>query len=408
MEAFKVIAQGNGCLSAIIHFLTIKHQIMKNDPTLHGAAERALERIKADYADLLHAGPFCLERRFAPEHFHFGEFCKDFRPHAESEFIKKEAEAFGRRYGAWLENSKHYINVAWYLYPSANPAQALTITKNLSLGFYLNDVMGRDVFPSLPVDAQQAARQMIENMALLDEQLQLQPEAHPLEVANMEILREFKSHSPRSWFQKFLRIYCHHLNITHRNRNAASLGYIPDTYEYIENRCHYAAVHHLVMWIEYSDSTFLDWDKLMRTNFYQQLQRLHWVVAAFPALANDLFSFENEVIDNDCDSNLVSVIVLNNPHMSLREAIDEAAAIVRNIVREIMDLLPKIEGEAHQLRNSYPDLASMLTIHLNGITRFVQASWLWQAYSKRYKRPESIWQETRLVREPMTNSEAAS
>jgi hypothetical protein len=370
---------------------------MKNDTTLQVGTRRALERIKKEYIDLLNAEPLCLERLFSPENFYFPEFCKDFRPHAESEGIKKEAEAFGRHYGAWLENSRHYINVAWYLYPSADARRALTITKNLSLGFYLNDVMGRDVFPSLPVSEQLSARQMIENMALLDETLQIRPDAHPLEVANMEVLQEFQHHSPKLWFRKFLQTYCHHLNITHRDRNAASLGYIPDLYEYIENRCHYAAVHHLVMWIEYSDANFLDWDFLARTNFYQKLQRLHWVAAAFPALANDLFSFESEVIDNDCDSNLVSVIVLNNPGLSLREAIDQAAAVVRNIVMEITELLQLITWEVNQLRHSDPDLVSMLTVHLKGITQFVQASWLWQAYSKRYKRPESIWQETKLA-----------
>jgi hypothetical protein len=373
---------------------------MKNETTLHGAAWRTLGRMKADYSNLLHAEPFCLERLFSPEHFYFGEFCKDFRPHAGSEGIKKEAEAFGRSYGTWLENSRHYINVAWYLYPSADPGRVLTITKNLSLGFYLNDVMGRDVFPSLPVGEQLAARRMIENMALVDEGLHLAEGAHPLEVANVEVLREFQRHSPKSWFSKFLRVYCYHLNITHRNRNAVSLGYIPDLYEYIENRCHYAAVHHLVMWIEFGNGMFLDWDRLAATNFFQKLQRLHWVAAAFPALANDLFSFESEVIDNDCDSNLVSVIALNDPDLSLREAIGQAAAVVRNIVMEIMELLPSIEWEASQLRRSDPDLAQMLAVHLKGISQFVQASWLWQAYSKRYKRPESIWQETRLVLEP--------
>ncbi len=373
---------------------------MNNDTTLHGHAWRTLARIKADYTDLLNAKPFCLERLFSPENFYFSEFCKHFRPHPESEGIKKAAEAFGRHYGAWLENSRHYINVAWHLYPSAHPAQALTITKNLSLGFYLNDVMGRDVFPSLPLGEQIAARQMIENMALIDDRLLIREDAHPLEVANLEILREFQLHSPKPWFNKFLQTYCYHLNITHRNRNAASLGYIPDLYEYIENRCHYAAVHHLVMWIEYSNSVFLDWEQLARTNFSQKLQRLHWVAAAFPALANDLFSFESEVIDNDCDANLVSVIALNNPDLSLREVIEQAATVVRNIVLEIIELLPLIAWEVNQLRPSDPGLASTLDIHLIGITRFVQASWLWQAHSKRYKRAESIWQETRLVLEP--------
>ena len=349
---------------------------------------------------LLGRKTYSLDALFSTEALRFGEFCKDFQPHAQSERLKTSADVFSQRYGAWLEMSRHFINCAWYLYPTADFGRVSTITKNLSLGFYLNDVMGRDVFTSLPADEQLASRTMIENMALLDEELSVAPDAHPLELANAEVLREFRENSPQDWFKRFLRLYCYHLHITHRDRNVSSLGYIPGVDEYIDNRCHYAAVHHLVMWVEYSTGVFLDWETLMKTNVFQKLQRLHWIVGAFPALANDLFSFEGEVIDNDCDSNLVMVMVLNDPGLPLTEAIERAAETVRVIVAEIMSTLGHIAREMDAIRSIDPELVTVLDIHLDGLLQFVKAAWVWQAVSKRYKRRVSLWKETTLVPVP--------
>lgn len=366
--------------------------------------QTVLDRIKTEYARLLGRKTFSLDALFSSDVLRFSEFCKGFKPHEQAERLKAEADAFSQRYGTWLEMSRHFINCAWYLYPTADFGRVLTITKNLALGFYLNDVMGRDVFTSLPADEQLASRKIIENMALLDEGLSLAPDAHPLELANVEVLREFRENAPRDWFKRFLNLYCHHLNITHRDRNVSSLGYVPGVYEYIDNRCHYAAVHHLVMWVEYSTGTFLDWEALMRTNIFSRLQRLHWVVGAFPALANDLFSFEGEVIDNDCDSNLVMVMALNDPQLSLMEAIERAAETVRAIVAEIMSTLTHIERETDAMRSVDPELASVLEMHLAGLLEFVKAAWVWQAASKRYKRRVSLWKETTFVPAPVSSA----
>jgi len=370
---------------------------MKQEQIVQAAALSVLDRIKLEYAALVQRRTLSLEALFSSRALHFGEFCKHFNPHAESERLKAKAAAFSEQYGTWLERSKHFINCAWYLYPHADFDRVLTITKNLSVGFYLNDVMGRDVFNALSPEEQAASRKMIENMALVDETLTVQRDAHPLEHANAAVLKEFRDKSPREWFRRFLQLYSHHLNITHRDRNVQALGYVPDVQEYIENRCHYAAVHHLVMWVEYSTGVFLDWEELLRTNVFQRLQRLHWVVGAFPALANDFFSFEWEVIDNGCDSNLIMVIALNHPEMSLEEAIERSADLVRDIVVEIASIIGAIEMELAGMRPVYPELVSVLETHLNGLRDFVQAAWVWQASSKRYKRMESLWRETRIA-----------
>jgi len=376
---------------------------MKQEQFVQAAALSVLDRIKSEYSSLVQFKTLSLEALFSSSALHFGTLTQHFRPHAQSERLKADADAFSAQYGAWLELSKHFINCAWYLYPSGDFDRVLTITKNLSLGFYLNDVMGRDVFTALSPEDQRASRKMIENMALLDESLTLAPDAHPLERANVEVLQEFKGISPASWFRRFLQLYSNHLNITHRDRNVQALGYIPGVPEYIDNRCHYAAVHHLVMWVEFSTGNFLDWEELAGTNFFARLQRLHWIVGAFPALANDFFSFEGEVIDNDCDSNLIMVTALNNPEMSLAEAIERSAGLVRDIVGEIVVTIRTIELEASAIRHIHPQLAAVMGLHLKGLLEFVQAAWVWQSMSKRYKRRESLWKETRIASMPVAN-----
>jgi hypothetical protein len=269
--------------------------------------------------------------------------------------------------------------------------------KNLTLGFYLNDVMGRDVFQFLSLEEQLAAEKMIRNMTRLGGDLELPAGAGAIEEANALVLREFRAQSTSEWFARFQRLYTHHIDITHRDGNTRAQGRIPDVWEYIERRCHTSGMNHIVLWVEFSDGQFLDWSQLKVVALTQKLERLHWLTAAFGALSNDLFSFEKEVVDSDSDSNLVAIIALNNPGMPLKDAIYRASEIVRDQVLELMSLLDTLKREMRQLDQTNPALAGRLTTHLSGIVRFVQASWLWQLHARRYKRPQSIWVETTLT-----------
>jgi len=266
--------------------------------------------------------------------------------------------------------------------------------KNLTLGFYLNDVMGRDTFHHLPADRQVSAREMILRMSQLDEMLHVGENAEPLEVVNAAILQEFKDHSPGWWFEKFLEVYSYHIGITHTDGNVVSQGRIPGITEYMDYRCHLGGVHHILMWIEFSDGQFLDWGKLRGYGLAQPLKRLHWVTAAFAGLSNDLFSFEKEVIDNGSDSNLVMIIALNEQEYTLMDSIQRAAGIVKALLMELLSLLDQLAVETEKLMTADRPLATQLQSHRAGIVRCVQAIWLWHCYSGRYKRPESLWMET--------------
>ena len=356
-----------------------------------------LDRIKSEYAELVHSHSFSLEELFSPKDFKFDEFCKTFSVYPQSEELLNRSEAFGREYGVWQANTKHYINCAFLLYPRGRFDQMLTIMKNLTVGFYLNDTMGRDLFKFLSAEEQKSSTRLIERMASLDESADPGDEAGPVEIANSIALREFRDAAPREWFLKFKRLYSYHLKITHRDGDTDAVGYLPEVDEYITRRCHLAGMNHIVLWVEFSDGRFLDWELLKKHSLSRRMERLHWLSAAFGALSNDLFSFEKEVIDNDSDSNLVAIVAMNKPYLSLEAVIEESSEIVRDVVLELISLLDIMAGEIPKLEAADPALAETLSTHLKGLVRFIQASWLWQLHARRYKRPHSIWHETTLA-----------
>lgn len=367
---------------------------MKKEQNVQEKAYSTMRRVHSEYEELLAGIPMSLEALISPEGFRFDEFCREFHPHPDSEALKMRIQEFGEAHGCWLPGAKHHISCALYLYPTADTYRMFCMMKNLTLGFYLNDVMGRDTFKFLPEEQQLSARAMILRMARINGELYVAPDAGVLERVNAGVLQEFKDHSPRDWFERFLEVYSYHIGITHTDGNVTAKGRIPGITEYMDYRCHLGGVHHILMWIEFSDGQFLDWERLHGYGIAQPLKRLHWVTAAFAGLSNDLFSLEKEVVDNGSDSNLVMIIALNGEQLSLKAAIGKAADIVRDLLMELLSLLEWFGDRAEAMMAVDRGLAGQLKRHREGIVRCVQAIWLWHCYSGRYKRPMSLWVET--------------
>lgn len=363
------------------------------------ASTSILSRLQTSYLDSVRSTSLSIEELVSPDGFSLNDFSKDFAPHPESSQLIQIAQAYGEKNHIWLANGKHHITCALYLYPTASFDRMLTMMKNLTLGFYLNDVMGRDTFKLQSPEEKVNSKILIEHMRDLNDILYIPADAHPLELVNAEILREFRANSPEEWFAKFLEIYCYHIGITHMDGDTSALGKIPTPKEYAERRCHLGGVHHILMWIEYSEGKFLDWELLDAMEISQNLKRLHWVAAAFAGLVNDLFSFEKEVIDNNSDSNLVAIVALNNRDLSFADIINFAASMVKDIFTELILLIKSLIERAEAISKYYPEYTTLLTSHIDAIVRCVQATWKWQCYSKRYKRQNSIWLETSLKEE---------
>jgi hypothetical protein len=156
-------------------------------------------------------------------------------------------------------------------------------------------------------------------------------------------------------------------------------------------RCHVSGMPHTVMLIEYCWGKFLDWEQLRRMEAAEDVSRINWVVSLIGCLMNDLFSFEKEVIDNACDSNLVMILLMNDQDMPLASAVLSASAMVKDLIAGFFQLKDKIRGRMY--RTMYQNA---MEEYLMGLDRCVQASWVWQVYTKRYKRTGSMWKETSL------------
>ena len=359
-------------------------------PNLQHTTSAILERVQKEYSMLTGDEPvFSLLQLFNFEGFKLEEYCQVFSPHQEMQRLLKETRDFGEHYGIWIPNAEHYISCAAFLFPNAGLDRMRAVMQNLAIDYYLNDTIGRDIFPSLSGEEQEAASQLKDRMFKVREDLYIdEDKATPLELANIEVLAFMNDTSPFGWFREFLRQYAYHIHVTHKDCNINAMGRIASVDEYIDSRCHMAGMHHVISLIEYSEGLFLDWEWLAGIGIDKQLQRLHYVTAAIGGLMNDLFSFEKEVIANRADSNLVMIILYNKPELTLTDAIERAAILVRSLLIEFMGMLEYIKGEV-------PHSATM-TAHFQGLERCVQASWIWQVYTRRYKSASSIFHETRL------------
>lgn len=357
-----------------------------------------LERVQKEYSALTGTAPvFSLLDLFNFEGFKLEEYCQVFSPHPQMHQLLKECRDFGQRYGIWLPNAEHYISCALYLFPTAGTDRMRAIMQNLAIDYYLNDTIGRDVFAGLSPEEQTAANALKDRLFRVREDLYIDEEqATQLELANQEVLTFMSSTAPFSWFREFLRLYNYHIHVTHKNCNINAVGRIASVDEYIDSRCHMAGMHHVVSLVEYSDGSFLDWEWLSATGIDRQLQRLHYTTAAIGGLMNDLFSFEKEVIANCADSNLVMIILYNKPELTLAQAIERAAVLVRSLLIEFMGLLEYVRGAVAEHSETHPDNARAMQAHFSGLERCVQASWIWQVYTQRYKSVYSIFRETRL------------
>jgi hypothetical protein len=322
-------------ITIVISYL--KLTLMKQN--VQRKAHARMQKIKKEYAAIMADGKTCfsLLQLFNHDEFRLDEYCQSFKKHPFASSLASAVLSFGKEYNIWIDSAEHYITCAIFLFPTASLDRMLPIVKNLAIDYFLNDTMGREVFDKLTLAQQEAAQQIIGRMSS-ERVLECESSGlESIEMANREVLAYMKDTSPQDWFNKFLRLYSHHIKVTHKNCNAAEMGDIPSVSAYTKKRCHMAGMYHVISLIDYSEGQFIDQEWLLKIGVDRQLKRLQYVTAAIGGLMNDLFSFEKEIIDNNADSNLVMIIALNNPFISLTEILMQGCGIVQDLLREFID-----------------------------------------------------------------------
>jgi hypothetical protein len=362
---------------------------MKLGVNIQDIAAAAVDRINAEYRELAAANKqFSLLELFNSPEFDFEAYCKDFSPHPAISELKRMTVDFANQYGILLDNAQNYITCAMFLFPFAPLEKIIELSKLYAVDFYLNDTMGREAKPTAEV--QRHLYEIRDRLAALNEDLALPETASLAEKANVQVLAEIAARSPSDWFSSFLKLYLSHIDVAHKTYDAG-IQTIP---EYIDIRSHISGMPHTVSLVEYIHDSFLNWESLRQTPLYERLTKLNHTVSLIGALANDLFSFEKEVIDHKTDSNLIVTIVLNNFRMSLPDAIWVAGAIIRDLLKEYNQLVQEIEQVLETSSGLLPEDKSVMHRYLAALKPVLQACWTWQKNTRRYKRVNSIWVET--------------
>ncbi|WP_245663371.1 terpene synthase family protein [Nocardia inohanensis] len=363
------------------------------------AVEAGIERMRAEHAALLRDGRrWSLRELFSTPDCDIAQYCLDFRPNRFGDRACAQVERFCRAHGIWLEaGGAHYNSMTPYLHPGAATLERMTLIGLYNaILFWLNDTVGREKFGYLDAGEQAAARTAVERMCRLLKTRATAPDPTPVEAATSELLTELTRLAQPRWLDRFLESTIAHLRPAIRDQNARARGTLLDVGAYIELRAQVSGMYPAIELCEFGRDRYLPWDRIERAGLGAELERLRVLTVEIGALMNDVFSFEKECITDLADFNLIPLWLLNNPGADLAAAVAGAAAIVRDRVTEFRQAHARIETHCARLRGTDPELAETVAVHARDLADCVQATWVWQLGTARYK-GESIFTENRIA-----------
>jgi hypothetical protein len=351
-----------------------------------------LATIQSQYRALIGRNSYSLADLFSCEDFSIQRFCSHFSPNANLDVISQEVLEFCTDYSFLLPSTRHYISCALFLFPSSETNPGVDLAKVFAVDFYLNDLIGRE--------SQTVGNPSGNHSALVDTLVGLKHDFSPprsttlLVEANFNALHALKCNSEPWGFDRFLSLYCEHMQAAHQTHliDGGSPG--SRVKNYIEQRNTISGMPHTIAYIEYSTGFFFDYPVLCAAGILPDIKKLQQAASLIGCLLNVFFSFEKEVVDAGCFSNLLMVVSLNFPGLSLREIIEAASAIVKAILKDFWELWNNTNTQCLSLRDSAIQIP--LQKNLAALQQAVQACWTLQASTKRYKRNVSIWAEATL------------
>ncbi|GAA5050688.1 terpene synthase family protein [Nocardia callitridis] len=358
--------------------------------------EAELATMRADHADLVRSGSgWSLRELFSTPDCDIVDYCKGFRPNRFGGQALANAEAFSRRHGIWLEaGGAHYNSMTPYLHPNAISAERMTIIGIYNaILFWLNDTVGREKFAALSLDRQLRAKATVNSLCRLLETRCAAPEPAPVEAATAEFIALLAERADARWLDDFLESTAEHLRPAIRDQNAEARGELLSVADYIDLRAHVSGMYPAIALCEFGRDEYLLWDRIRAAGLEDDVRRLRRLTVDIGALMNDVFSFEKECIVDNADFNLIPVCLLDVPGATLVDAVQHAAAIVRDLVTEFRAVCVRLELTCRAVDDR--PLVATLSGHVADLVGSVQATWEWQIATHRYK-GESIFAENRL------------
>ncbi|MGW5753166.1 terpene synthase family protein [Nocardia rhamnosiphila] len=352
------------------------------------ALEQRIANMRAQRDTRVRANrPWSLQELFSTPDCDIAEYSREFRPSRFGAQSCAEVEEYCRAQGIWLEpGGAHYNSMTPYLHPGPISADRLTtIGLFNAILFWLNDTVGREKFGHLSRGEQHRARTELDRLCRLLETRTAPEDAAPIEMATVEFLSRLHTQNadPR-WLDLFLESTVEHLRTAIRDQNARSRRDLLTTDEYIDLRAQVSGMFPAIALCEFGRDSYLDRERLAAAGLAEDVRRLRVVTAEIGALMNDMFSFEKECIVDRSDFNLIPVCFLNDPQATLADAVHAAAGVVRDRLTEFRGLHAALTARCAE-PGIDSGLAGPVRTHLADLGGCVQATWVWQLMTTRYK-----------------------
>lgn len=351
--------------------------------------------MRAQYETWVRTGrPWSLRELFSTPDFDIADYCTGFRPSAFGPQVCEDVERYCRARDIWLEpGGAHYNSMTPYLHPNPVSAERLTVIGLFNaILFWLNDTVGREKYGNLPEAEQLRARAELDRLSHLLETRTPLVDPSAVEAATADFLTRIGALAPSWWLDEFLASTLEHLRTAIRDQNARARGDLLTVAEYIDLRAEVSGMYPAIALCEFGRDSYLSPDRLARAGLAADVRRLQVLTAEIGALMNDMFSFEKECIVDRSDFNLVPVCLLNSPGATLAEAVRAAGAVVRDRLTEFRARHDALIARCGEPGLAETELGAQVRAHLADLTACVQASWVWQLATTRYK-GDSIFTE---------------
>ncbi|WP_245662775.1 terpene synthase family protein [Nocardia vermiculata] len=368
-----------------------------------------LSEMHEHYRQLLDRGDrWSLRALFSTEDCDIAEYCRDFAPNRFGEQACAQVEDFCREHGIWLEHGgAHYNSMTPYLHPRATTVERMvTIGIYNAILFWLNDTVGREKFGHLSAAEQAQALYEVDRLCRLFEAEDIPPlpEAEgtppapsppgPIETATTEFLSMLADQADPAWLRSFRILTVDHLRPAIRDQNASARRDLLGVDDYIALRNEISGMYPAIALCDFARGVVLPWDRIRAVGLDEDVRVLIRLTAEIGALMNDVFSFEKECIVDRSDFNLVPILLLNTPGATLSDAVTGAADVVRDRLTHFRTLRARVLRRCADVADA--ELSEAVAEYLADLDQCVQASWVWQCVSPRYK-GTSIFVEDHLA-----------
>jgi hypothetical protein len=345
----------------------------------------------------------------------------DFMRHQHAVVVEQATERWAKQVGIWKPDYSPDTNtMGAYLNPetpndpridsdTAHPftakmfphldygqRRATVINMIYMLMFYFDDTISNEHQKMLSREQQALAYQLVQNVInLLAEPklaVRVKDAQAPALLAMRDILLILDEMADPRWLADFLSSMHEHMLEAQKDQDTGQTQRVLTFEQYIAVR---AKVSGMVVT---SDLIFLATDDYLphgleteHPHMFSLYRKLRDLVVYIGAFGNDIFSFENEVIRNKSEFNVIVNTILLNPHLTLLESIDVC-------IEELNDKTRELRACVDEMQARLPDCAERYRVPLQSLMQqslyAAEATWAWELDTERYSKENAIFVET--------------